>query len=358
MARPTFADIARKVGCSKYTVSLALKDDPQISVATRDRVRAVAAKLGYEPNAVLSQLMAQLRSSRTARFQAKLALINANHDPAALRDHPTIPTYVAGCEDRARKTGYAFDRFWMHDPALKPDRLRRILQTRGIKGILLVGLMDSNRLPPEFTPLWETFPTVVTGVRTRNPDLSFCCVDHHHLALQAIERALELGYRRPGLVLDDVIDQLIERRFSAGFQTGQRDLPRARRLPIFSLSGSDGAPPAGFGPWLEQHRPDVVFTLYNRVKRWIAATGRRVPDDVGIIQLEWRSRRPEIAGMNQHNSAVGAAAVDMLISQIHNNESGVNEFPRATLIGATWMPGPSAPGPISPRGRAAAAAAK
>jgi len=31
--------------------------------------------------------------------------------------------------------------------------------------------------------------------------------------------------------------------------------------------------------------------------------------------------------------------VDMVVSQIHNNETGVQEFPRATLIGATWMEG-------------------
>jgi hypothetical protein len=31
----------------------------------------------------------------------------------------------------------------------------------------------------------------------------------------------------------------------------------------------------------------------------------------------------------------------MVVSQIHNNEVGVQEFPRATLIGATWMDGKS-----------------
>ncbi len=43
--------------------------------------------------------------------------------------------------------------------------------------------------------------------------------------------------------------------------------------------------------------------------------------------------------MNQHNRVTGEAAVDMVVSQIHNNESGVHEFPRATMIGATWMDG-------------------
>ncbi|WP_324726118.1 LacI family DNA-binding transcriptional regulator [Actomonas aquatica] len=333
------------MGCSKYTVSLALKGDSRISARTREKVQAAADELGYKPNAVVAHLMAQLRASRSTGFQAKLALINANRDRDALTQHPTIPTYVEGCESRAAKTGYAFDRFWMHDPAYKPERLKRVLHTRGIKGIILVGLMDSNRLPPEHTSVWEAFPTVVTGVRTRNPALSFCCVDHHHVAMRALERSLELGYQRPGLVIDEVIDALVQHRFSAGFRTAQRHLPKTRQVPVFDAQGLGEDVPMAFRQWLDKHQPDVVFTLYNRVLRWIEATGRRIPEDIGAIQLEWRATRPEVAGMNQHNFAVGEAAVDMVISQIHNNETGIHEFPRATLIGATWMDGASAPGP-------------
>ncbi|HWL17271.1 MAG TPA: LacI family DNA-binding transcriptional regulator [Opitutus sp.] len=341
MPRPTLKDIARQVGFSKNTISLALRGDPQIPESTRARIRAVAEQLGYQPNAVVSQLMAQLRASRTTRLQAKLALVNANRDPDAFRSHPTIPTYVEGCESRAAKLGYSFDRFWLHDPALNAARWLRILQTRGIKGVVLVGLMDTNRLPPELRPVWEQLPTVVTGVRTRDPALSFCSVDHHNLALMALEQALALGYRRPGLVLDDVIDALVERRFSAGYLTGQRTLPPAQRMPIFDERVGAQHESQRFQTWLERHSPDVVFTLYNHVLGWIRESGRRVPEDIGVIQLEWRASRPEIAGMNQHNFVTGEAAVDMIVSQIHNNDVGVQPFPRATLIGATWVDGPS-----------------
>ena len=341
MSRPTLRDIARVLGCSKNTVSLALRGSPEIPLGTQERVKKAAQRLGYQPNAVVSHLMAQLRASRTTRLQAKLALVNANRDAQAFRTHPTVPIYVDGCEARAARLGYSFDRFWLHDPTLNAARWLRILHSRGIKGIILVGLMDTPRLPEENRKVWEQFPCVVTGVRTREPALSFCCVDHHHLALTAFERALALGYRRPGLVLDEVIDALVERRFSAGYLTGQRILlPKAQHLPVFS--GAQGTTePAGFREWLEREQPDVVFTLYNNVVNWLKAAGRRVPEDIGIVQLEWRARHPEIAGMNQHNFVTGEAAVDMVVNQIHNNETGVQEFPRATLIGATWMDGPS-----------------
>ena len=81
--------------------------------------------------------------------------------------------------------------------------------------------------------------------------------------------------------------------------------------------------------------------FYNRVIDWIRGSGRRIPEDIGVIQLEWRASRPEIAGMNQHNRVTGEAAVDMVVSQIHNNESGLQEFPRSTMIGATWVDGAS-----------------
>jgi LacI family transcriptional regulator len=338
MPRTTLKDIALEMGYSKNTISLGLRGSPQIPPSTRMRIAAVAERMGYRPNAVVSQLMAQLRSARTSRLQAKIALVNANLDPTALQSHPTIPIYVEGCERRAASLGYDFDRFWLHDPDLTSDRLLRILTARGIKGMILVGLMDTNHLPAKLEAVWARIPCVVTGVRTRDPALSYCCVDHYNLALIAFERAIALGYKRPGLVLDDVIDALVERRFSAGYLTGQRMLPKAQQIPVFSEVTGAGRPEM-FRSWLKRHRPDVIFTLYNSVFGWLKAAGRKVPEDIGVIQLEWRLSRPDIAGMHQHNLVAGEAAVDMVVSQIHNNEPGVQEYPRATLIGATWVDG-------------------
>lgn len=337
----TMQVIADQVGFSKNTVSLALRGDPSISAATRELIRQTADKLGYQPNAVVSHLIAQLRAGRTARFQAKLALINAHRDPKAFRTHATIPAYVAGCERRGLQLGYTFDHFWLHDPKLKAASLGRILRTRGIKGIIIVGLMDQNQLPAHLQPLWDEFPCVVTGVRTRDPALSFSCVDHHDLVIQAFERALALGYQRPALVVEERLDRLVEGRFSGAMLTAQRGLPTSRRVPAFMERQQSRADSKPFQAWFGRHQPDVLLSLYNIVFPWLKDRGRRVPQDVGVIQLEWRASHPEIAGMNQHNDAVGEAAVDMVVGQIHRNESGIPAFPRATLIGASWVDGSS-----------------
>jgi LacI family transcriptional regulator len=200
--------------------------------------------------------------------------------------------------------------------------------------------MRSNRLPERLGPLWDALPTVVTGVRTRDPALSFACTDHHALALAAMENAVALGYRRPALVLDGVIDHLVDGRFTAGFLTGQRNLlPRPQWTePFHDVAAARENLPV-FGRWLEANQPDVIFTLYHEVARWLEKLGRKVPADIGLVQYEWRADHAAWAGMDQRNDLVGEAAVDMLVSMIHHNQTGRQEAPRATLIGSRWVDG-------------------
>lgn len=331
--------VAREAGVSKNTVSLALRHDPQIPESTRVRIEKIAERLGYARSPVVSQLMTELRKAHPAGYRRTLALLNANQDRDAFTKHPTVPSYVEGCRRRASHHGYGLDTFWLHDPALNGDRLNSILRARGIRGALVVGLMNENRLPERFNPTWQEHAAVVTGVRTRNPTLSFACVDHHALVIEAVEQARKLGYQRPGLVVDEHIDRLVEGRFSSGFWIGQQALPVRDRLPGFFAVDAAREKPELFRTWFERHRPDVILTLYHSVRRWVEAAGAVVPRDVGLIQLERRTSRPEWAGMDQHNDQAGEAAVDLLVGMLHSHEHGLPPFPKATLIGASWIAG-------------------
>ena len=334
------SDVAREAGVSKNTVSLALRGSPRISESTRQHVLEVARSMGYRLNPTVANLMAQLRKSRTPGYQATLALLNANEAADAFTRHPTIPYYVNGCRQRAKQLGYHLDEFWLHDPDMPIDRWISIFRARNIRGLLVVGLMHHNRLPAKFAPLWEELPAVVTGVRTRNPALSFACSDQHALALEAFEKALALGYRRPALVLDGVIDRLIEGRFTAGFLTAQSRLvaPKDRTEPFYDVQTAR-KDLSIFSEWLQENQPDVIFTLYHEVHHWMHSLGFDVPADIGLIQYEWREDHGDWAGMDQRNDLVGQAAIDMLISMVHHNEVGIPEHPRATLIGPTWVDG-------------------
>jgi DNA-binding LacI/PurR family transcriptional regulator len=334
------AQVAAAAGVSKNTVSLALRGSARISEGTRARVEMAAARVGYRRNAAIGCLMAELRRTGAGRFEAALALLNANEDRDAFVRHPTVPVYLEGVRRRAEKLGYSLDEFWLHDPAIGGKRLASILRARGIRGALVVGLLKTNCLPERMRAVWEEFPSVVTGVRTRNPALSFAGADQYGLALHAYERAWALGYRRPALVLDPVIDSLIDGRFTGGFLIGQQRF-RGGAPPIAPFTRIEEArlDLGCFSEWLRQAQPDVLFTLYHEVERWLHHSGLRIPEDIGLIQYEWRAQRSHWAGMDQRNDLVGEAAVDLLVSMIHNGQQGVPEQPLATLVSSQWVGG-------------------
>jgi len=338
---PTMSEIAKFAGVSKNTVSLALRHNPQIPEATRARIRKIAQRLGYRKNPTVAHLMVQLRANRSPRHQATLALINANLDSRAFTRHPTVPVYVEGCRRRAAEVGYSLDEFWLHDPVLDGPRLNRILRARNIRGAVIVGLMNENRLPSRFLATWKTVPCVVTGVRTQDPALPFACVDHHMLTLKATEQAFKLGYCRPALVLDARIDRLVDGRFTAGMLVAQQQRPKDQQTRPFYFVPEAPESPARFRHWLDREKPDAILTLYHIVRRWLEDAGLRVPHDVALIQME--RRRSDWAGMDQHNDLIGSAAVDMLIGMIHHNQAKLPCFPQATLIDSTWVHGKTCP---------------
>jgi LacI family transcriptional regulator len=157
-----------------------------------------------------------------------------------------------------------------------------------------------------------------------------------------MEKAFELGYRRPALVLDTRIDRLVDGRFTAGALIGQQLMPAAQRTNPFYFVPEARDNPTLFRDWLRHERPDAILTLYHVVQSWLEDSGLRVPRDMGLIQME--RRRSDWAGMDQHNDLIGSAAVDMLIGMIHHSQIGPSAFPHATLIGSTWVDGETCPG--------------
>lgn len=336
-------DIAREAGVTKSAVSLALRNDPRIPGTTSLKIREIAERLGYRRNAVVAHLMSQLRRGEGIAGRPAVALLNLNEDPSAFRSHPTIPVYVRGIRERALALGYALDEFPDPVSSMKGGKILKVLQARGLRGCIFTGLMRSNTLPPQLLPAVEKLPCVITGVRIPEVPLPFSSSDHHAVAQLAVAQSLAAGRRRPALILERGIDELVQGRFTAGFLIGQRELPESDRIPPFYHEGGAKAVPADFRSWWGRHRPDAVITLYHVVSGWLALMGVRVPGEAALIQLETRPDHPEWAGVDQHNDRTGASAVDLLVQMIHAGETGAAAVPRAVLTEPSWRPGKTLP---------------
>jgi DNA-binding LacI/PurR family transcriptional regulator len=251
---------------------------------------------------------------------------------------PAFRDWTAGCHQRAAQLGYRLDPFSLHDPALTPARLAGLLESRNIRGLIISPLLDRAGLPDGLDLISQRFACVVVGLRPAWPPLNFTTNDQFSTAFRAVQRLWKDRYRRIGLVLSPELDAAVDHRFSAGFWAAHQTIACSERLPPFPFHPAGDA---SFRSWYAGHRPDVILTIHDQVKEWIAGMRLRVPAQVGLAHLDLHHGLPDWSGMNQNNTLVGAAAIDMLIGQLHRNETGLPASPKASFIQSTWIEGPS-----------------
>jgi LacI family transcriptional regulator len=294
--------------------------------------------------------MAQLRVSQTPKFHANIALIKCSSTRTIFDQHP-YDEFRRGIRERADKFGYGVEEFWAEEPGVKPARLLQILEARSIKGVILAAPPEPKRLFPDHPELFRDFCVSVIGVDRTDPPLPRAASNHFRSARAAVEAVFRLGYARPALYASDHTDRILDRRWSAGFAAGVHDSPNAidgRTAPLLFAAPDRAA----FLKWVKSEKPDVIITDELQALEWLQAGKLAVPDDIGLVHLDWGPHLRDWAGMQQASRTVGAAAADLTILQITNNEVGPPEHPRLVLIESEFVPGPSVKG-----GTAEAAAA-
>jgi DNA-binding LacI/PurR family transcriptional regulator len=67
--------------------------------------------------------------------------------------------------------------------------------------------------------------------------------------------------------------------------------------------------------------------------------GIKVPDEIGFAGLSWDEQRADVTGIDQCQHLIGAAAVDLVVSQIYRNEYGLPEAMKTVFIDGVWREG-------------------
>lgn len=346
-AHVPLARIAREVGVTVATVSMALRGKPGISPETALRVREAAERLGYKPDPRFSQLMRFLRTRREAPFRAVLAWAHDFPARDGFRWQHTHAEFFNGARQRAAALGYKLEPFWAREPGMTGPRLARILENRGIPGVLLTTPRRDTWCLGEVS--FAGFGVAVVGYTEWSPPFCRACSNQHHTMLEMLSRLEEAGYRRIGLVLSAQDDANAEHNWLSAYLGHHHPLPRGRRpAPLLG-------PPqkifsrAALESWLDKQRPDCVIGHTNPLLDRIFETGRRVPDDLGFASLDLFPRDDglDCSGIDQNSAAVGAAAVDLVVSQLAFLESGCREHPRLTLIEGAWHWGATTRQPVT-----------
>lgn len=335
-AGPTLRDLARQLGVSRTTVSLALNHHPRIPAATQQRVRAAAAQLGYRPDPKVARLMAYLRLRRRSPAREVIALINAFSQRTPWRTNTHLRAMRDAILARAAEVGFAVEDFWLGEPGMTAPRLSGILAARGIAGVVLLPF-------PQYTAGieldWPEFACSAIGHSVAEPLHRVC--PHQYRDLNAALGAVrKLGYRRPGLVLNPDLDRRVEHYYLAAYLYDQYSQSAGPALaPLLFTDGE-----AQFIDWFERNRPDVLLLSQPPparadVQAWLRAKRRRCPRDYGLALLDLPLDDAHTSGIRQAYGAVAAAAIDVVAGQISRGERGRRARPQIIKIEGEWRAG-------------------
>jgi LacI family transcriptional regulator len=338
---PTLRDVARRAGVSVMTASRVLRNQTNVAADTRAAVQAAASDLHYRPNPLVSALMSYRHSSRKKTpGVAVIAMITNFPTRTGWKAAPINVEFFAGASAAAELRGYKLEPFWLREPGMTGRRLSEILFNRNIGGLLIAPLAGASghlRLD------WEKFAAVALGYSLVRPPLHRA-VNHQFRSMQFALRLLrKRGYHRPGLALRASYDRRVDHHWVGSFLVEQQRLGKGP-LPLLVPPDKDWTL-ATFREWVAREKPDVIITQHDEVFDWIEEMKLRVPEEIGLVHLNCPKGDLRWAGILQNAQAIGAAAVDHLISMLQRNERGVPELPQYLLIEGSWREGPTVRGP-------------
>lgn len=331
--RVTLKDIAVRAEVTPMTVSLALRNHPRIPAETRLRIASIADDLGYSRDPKLCELMSYLR--KDAPSQATIAFLSF-HERGEFRGGASLSKrFCQGLEGRAAELGYKLERFYPVAQGLRGRRLTQILETRGIRGLIIPHLGDTSI---RYELDWSRFATVVFGYSMKNPEHHRVSHHHAHGIRRALKELREREYRRIGLYLHRDIDYRVDHQWVANYLQDQvqdqvQEEGGVRIAPLLVENWEQ----LDFQAWVEREGIDAVLTVHAPAYQWLLAMGKDVPEECGFVHLDWSEELAPISGINQKPELIGATAVDLLNNQLMVHRFGVPENAQSILLEGSWV---------------------
>ena len=325
--RITQDHIAQALGVSRSTVSKALKGDPAVARATVEKVRRTAEELGFVPDPMLAALAAYRKRRQPAAYHATLAWIYNHPRRESMEPFAGYADYFSGARDRARELGYELEPHWIGGRPGAARALERVLQARGIRGVIIAPQADPARALPL---AWERYAAIAIGYTLKAPEIDRVTNDHFATMTGLLEKLHQRGYRRLGCYLWETDNERMGQRAGSAFLAVSREYQCRVRL-YAEFQGAE------FVRWVRQFQFDGVVCRADEALKALALAGIAVPADLGVAGYAVGSEETAISGMQHNNWRIGASAAEWVSAKLQRGEWGLSEYPRRLLIPSQWL---------------------
>jgi LacI family transcriptional regulator len=337
--RVTLSDVAHAAGVGMATVSRAMGDHPDVSAATRDRIRKVAQDLGYRPSVAA-------RALRNGGFRAISVMVPDNQwgwwEPVA-----------HACVETASAAGY---QVLVHPVGGGEGGLAEAitgLSNVPTEGVIVISVPDQKSVRDACDGIG--IPGV--AIDDSSADIHFPSISaaNYAGAREVVEHLLATGRSRivfvrpqfsggPSVWGDAFYLQERERAY--------RDVLTAAGLPIdesliIDTAFDETAPGCPeLGVLLDRDDSiDAIFCAFDQlaatVLRELAARGVRVPDDIAVAGFDDERTAvlvtPQLTTARQPYNDMGRTATELLLQSLADNPPPVQryEYPTQLIVRAS-----------------------
>lgn len=309
--------LAAHLGLNPATISVVLNDVPGRSIpqSTRDRIKAAARELNYQP----SHLARSLRSRRSQTIGILVPELGDGY-------HTQV---MSGIGDRLVDAGYFY--FTAHHRHRKDsiEEYTRMFISRGAQGILAIDTLFDHAVP---------VPVVAVAGHRRIAGITNVVIDHRRAAELTLNHLYSLGHREIAFMHGQPFSSDADERFEAlmahANQLGFNPDPQL----IVTLDRDTSSPELGYPvvqALLSRARRFTALVAFNDVSaigaiRALRDANLRVPEDVSVIGFDDIQAAayimPRLTTIRQPLVEIGSIATQFLLNRIHNTAASREEI--------------------------------
>lgn len=309
-------DLARKLNVSKVTISKALRDHPDISSQTIEKVKKLADEMGYMPN-YLARKLSSRKSNIIGLVVPKVA-------------HIFFSSIIESIYDEAFKHSYEILLAVSQENAERERKLILSLMSMRVDGIIMSITQETKDTAIFEKAIEQGVPLIFID---RIPDVSkvsSITSDDREGAFNATEYAIKKGYKKIGFLGGFRYINIGHSRYN-----GFMDAMRLYNIPVYEDWITEG----GFGEEDGYNAFRKIYSSGNLPEYILAVTypvalgmftaaselGINIPGDIEVTCFGTNSFARKIAPVfnfvDLPTKELGAEAFNMMINCINNHKN-------------------------------------
>jgi len=312
MRHTTINDLAKLLKLSPSTVSRALRDHPDISKKTKEKVLEMAAHTNYQPN-IIAQSLQNRRSNTIGVIIPEIR-------------NTFFSTVISGIEEVAYQEGYIIMVCQSGDTYAREVLNTKALAANRVAGMLVSTSQETTDYSHLKTAMAQGIHIVFFDRIPEEIEASKVIVDDFEGAYGAVNHLIERGYQRIAHLAGNPT-LYVSRKRSDGYEAALRDHYREIRSEYIITGGyheEDGR--AGVERLLcLTDPPDAIFTINDPVAigafRQLQDRGMAIPGKMALVGFSNNPNtalvRPRITTVNQPAFEIGQTTARLLLKNFY-----------------------------------------